>query len=100
MANNSNSFIKMKLQNLKNSYAKMDFNTSNNNFFSTMNNDGNSNIKINFMNNNNSYSNIVMNKVSNNIDSKTEITPVEKDIYYDEIIYYDGGDVQGYGDIE
>jgi hypothetical protein len=29
---------------------------------------------------------------------KTEVNPTDKDIYYDEIIYYDGGDVEGYGD--
>lgn len=29
---------------------------------------------------------------------KFENTPTEQDIYYDEVIYYDGGNVEGYGD--
>lgn len=29
---------------------------------------------------------------------KAEVTPVEQEIYYDEVIYYDGGNIEGYGD--
>jgi len=38
------------------------------------------------------------NRTQNTFKPKAEVTPVETDIYYDEIIYYDGGDVHGYGD--
>ena len=38
------------------------------------------------------------NRTSNNFKPKAEVTPIEQDIYYDEVIYYDGGDVHGYGD--
>ena len=32
-----------------------------------------------------------------NFKPKAEITSTEQDIYYDEIIYYNGGNAKGYG---
>ena len=54
--------------------------------------------KVQFNSSNNVYSKLKFNRVSNNFKPKAEVTPTEEDIYYDEIIYYDGGDVHGYGD--
>ena len=43
--------------------------------------------------------NTQIDKTNSSIDAKTDInnTP-EEDVWYDEIIYYDGGGVEGYGD--
>lgn len=38
------------------------------------------------------------NKTKNHFKPKAEVTPVEQEIYYDEVIYYDGGNIEGYGD--
>lgn len=54
--------------------------------------------KVKFNSSTNSFSKIGFNRTQNTFKSKAEVTPVEQDIYYDEIIYYDGGDVHGYGD--
>ena len=54
--------------------------------------------KVQFNSSNNTYAKIGFSRTSNNFKPKTEVTPTEQDIYYDEIIYYDGGDVYGYGD--
>ena len=54
--------------------------------------------RVKFNSSNNSFSKIKFNKTQNTFKPKAEVTPVEQDIYYDEIIYYDGGDVYGYGD--
>ena len=54
--------------------------------------------KVQFNTSGNTYSKIKFNRTANNFKPKTEVTPTEQDIYYDEIIYYDGGDVHGYGD--
>ena len=54
--------------------------------------------RIKFNNSTNVYSKLKFNRTSNNFKPKAEITPTEEDIYYDEVIYYDGGDVHGYGD--
>ena len=54
--------------------------------------------KIQFNSSKNIYSNLKFNRTSNNFKPKAEVTPTEQDIYYDEVIYYDGGDVNGYGD--
>lgn len=95
MRHESSRAIKAKLQS-SNSYKHIDFNTSQNNFQSKAN-DINQTIKVDFVHIDNSYSNISMNKTVNNIDSRTEVEPVERDIYYDKVVYYDGGDVKGYG---
>lgn len=52
--------------------------------------------KVQFNSTNNSYSKIKFNKTTNHFQPKTEVTPTEEDIYYDEIIYYDGGGVDGW----
>ena len=40
-----------------------------------------------------------MNKLSSTVDVKGDFASVpSEDVYYDEIIYYDGGGVDGYGD--
>ena len=54
--------------------------------------------KVKFNSSTNSFAKIGFNKTQNTFKPKAEVTPVEQDIYYDEIIYYDGGDVHGYGD--
>lgn len=54
--------------------------------------------KLQFNSSNNNYSKLNFNKSTNNFKPKAEVTPTEEDIYYDEVIYYDGGDVYGYGD--
>ena len=52
--------------------------------------------KIQFNSSNNSYPKVKFNKTENYFSPKAEITPTEEDIYYDEIIYYDGGGVEGW----
>ncbi len=54
--------------------------------------------KVKFNSSTNSFSKIGFNRTQNTFKPKAEVTPVEQDIYYDAIIYYDGGDVHGYGD--
>lgn len=54
--------------------------------------------KVKFNALSNSFSKMKFNRTQNTFKPKAEVTPVETDIYYDEIIYYDGGDVHGYGD--
>lgn len=54
--------------------------------------------KVQFNGSNNFYSNIKFNKVQNTFIPRAEVTPTEEDIEYDEIVYYDGGNVEGYGD--
>ena len=54
--------------------------------------------KVKFNSSTNSFSKIGFHRTQNTFKPKAEVTPVEQDIYYDEIIYYDGGDVHGYGD--
>ena len=54
--------------------------------------------KMQFNTSSNIYSNLKFSRTSNSFKPKAEVTPAEQDIYYDEVIYYDGGDVHGYGD--
>ena len=54
--------------------------------------------KVKFYSSENNYSNLHFNKTQSMFKPKAEVTPVEEDIYYDEIVYYDGGNVEGYGD--
>lgn len=54
--------------------------------------------KLNFSAQKTNFSNIKFNKTSNNMDIDAHVRPTDEDIYYDEIIYYDGGGVEGYGD--
>lgn len=96
MKSESNRMIKTKL---KSSVLKVDlgFNSSQNNLNMTTNSKIDRTIKMDFNNSNNLYSGINMSKSDNDIGSRIEVTPSREDIYYDEIIYYDGGDVDGYG---
>lgn len=52
--------------------------------------------KIQFNTSNNTYSKIKFVKTENHFKPKAEVTPKEEDVYYDEIIYYDGGGVDGW----
>ncbi len=54
--------------------------------------------KVQFNASNNSYGKTKLSKTTNTFKPKAEVTPTDQEIYYDEIIYYDGGDVHGYGD--
>lgn len=63
-----------------------------------MKDNANRSFKVQFNSSDNVYSKLKFNRTSNNFKPKAEVTPTEQDIYYDEIIYYDGGDVYGYGD--
>lgn len=42
------------------------------------------------------YTKIQFNQTENHFQPKAEITPTEENIYYDEIVYYDGGGVEGW----
>ena len=53
---------------------------------------------VKFSSSNNSFSKLKFNKSGNTFKPKAQITPTQQDIYYDEVIYYDGGNVEGYGD--
>ena len=53
--------------------------------------------KLQFSTSNNIYSNLKFSKSTNYFKPKTEVAPIEQNIYYDEVVYYDGGDVKGYG---
>ena len=52
---------------------------------------------IKFNSSDNSFSKLKFNKSGNTFKPKAEIAPTQQDIYYDEVIYYDGGNVEGYG---
>ena len=54
-------------------------------------------MSLNFKKSNSSFG-TKFDKTDNSIDTKTDInnTP-EEDVWYDEVIYYDGGGVEGYG---
>ena len=54
--------------------------------------------KVKFNPSNSSYNSVKFQRTNQTFRPKAEVTPVEKEIYYDEVIYYDGGDVKGYGD--
>ena len=62
-----------------------------------MANNADRSFRMKFNSSNNSYSKIQFNKTSNDFQPKAEVTPTEQNIYYDEVVYYDGGDVNGYG---
>ena len=96
MLNSSKSSIKVKMQ--KNQLRfNTKINTSQNNFATTPI-DINKTMKVKFSSTDTAYSNIGFHKTSNDFSPDTHIKPTDEDIYYDEVIYYDGGDVYGYGD--
>lgn len=80
-----------------NSNFQTKLNTSQNNF-NISSTEVNKTMKVNFSEANNQYTKIGLNKISQEINPDIYIRPVKEDIYYDEIIFYDGGDVYGYGD--
>ena len=55
-------------------------------------------LKINFSTQNKEFTNLHFTKTNSNLDVSTSVRPTDEDIYYDEIVYYDGGGVEGYGD--
>ncbi len=54
--------------------------------------------KLKFSSAKSEFSNLKFSKTSNNIGVDTHMRPTDEDIYYDEVVYYDGGGVEGYGD--
>ena len=96
MLNSSKSSIKVKMQKNQ-SHFNTKINTSQNNF-ATASMDINKTMKVKFSSTETAYSNIGFHKTSNDFSPDTHIKPTDEDIYYDEVIYYDGGDVYGYGD--
>lgn len=54
--------------------------------------------KLKFSSSESVFKNVHLNKTSSNIDIHSNIGPTDEDIYYDEVVYYDGGGVEGYGD--
>lgn len=78
--------FKVKMINSNNLHAKPKFISTNNSY-----------AKPQFTGSNSLYSNTQFNDSQNTFIPKAEVTPVEEDIYYDEVIYYDGGNVEGYG---
>lgn len=46
----------------------------------------------------NDYSNVNFEKTNSNFKVQSALDSTDKEIFYDDIIYYDGGDVHGYGD--
>lgn len=55
-------------------------------------------MKIKFSTQNQRYDNLHFSKTTSDFDMSTNVRPTDEDIYYDEIVYYDGGGVEGYGD--
>ena len=62
----------------------------------TMN--GDNTFKVSFSSSQSTFDHLHFNKTSSNLNIHSNIGPTDEDIYYDEIIYYDGGGVEGYGD--
>jgi hypothetical protein len=54
--------------------------------------------KLKFSSSESVFKNIHLNKTASNLDIHSNVSPTEEDITYDEVIYYDGGGVEGYGD--
>ena len=46
------------------------------------------------------YSKLDFSKTDSSFKVKSALNSTDKDIYYDEVIYYDGGDVYGHGNDE
>lgn len=46
------------------------------------------------------YSKLDFSKTDSSFKIKSALNSTDKDIYYDEVIYYDGGDVYGHGNDE
>ena len=96
MFNSSKSSIKIKMQKNQ-SHFNSNINTSQNNFDITSM-DIDKTMKVKFNSTDTAYSNIGFHKTTNDFSPDAHIKPDSEDIYYDEIVFYDGGDVYGYGD--
>lgn len=53
--------------------------------------------KLKFSSAKSEFSNLKFNKTSNDFGINTNVHSTDEDVYYDEIVYYDGGGVEGYG---
>ncbi len=60
--------------------------------------DTDNHFKIKFSAQESRFDKLHFNKTSSDIGINSNVRPTDEDIYYDEIIYYDGGGVEGYGD--
>lgn len=99
MSNIDRSF-KVQFNGSNNSYGNLKFTKTSNDFNSQTkiaSSTTDKNFKVYFNGSNNSFnSKTNFNENSNTFKPKAEVTPTEEDIYYDEIIYYDGGGVDGW----
>lgn len=99
MSNIDRSF-KVQFNGSNNSYGNLKFTKTSNDFSSQtklVSSTTDKNFKVQFNSSNNSFSSKTnLNDTSNTFKPKAEVTPTEEDIYYDEIIYYDGGGVDGW----
>ena len=57
----------------------------------------NNTFKLNFSSSKTVFDKINFTKTTSNINIPSNIQPTDEDIYYDEVVYYDGGGVEGYG---
>ena len=99
MSNIDRSF-KVQFNGSNNLYGNLKFTKTSNNFSSKtklVSSQTDKQFEVHFNSSNNSFSSkINLNNTSNTFKPKAEVTPTEEDIYYDEIIYYDGGGVDGW----
>lgn len=99
MSNIDRSF-KVQFNGSNNLYGNLKFTKTSNNFSSKtklVSSQTDKQFEVHFNSSNNSFSSKTnLNDTSNTFKPKAEVTPTEEDIYYDEIIYYDGGGVDGW----
>lgn len=53
--------------------------------------------KVKFISNNSEPMKVKMNKIDQTVNVSGNFNTNTEDLYYDEIVYYDGGGVEGYG---
>lgn len=99
MSNIDRSF-KVQFNGSNNSYGNLKFTKTSNNFSSKtklVSSQTDKQFEVHFSSSDNNFSSKTnLNNTSNTFKPKAEVTPTEEDIYYDEIIYYDGGGVDGW----
>ena len=99
MSNIDRSF-KVQFNGSNNSYGNLKFTKTSNNFSSKtklVSSQTDKQFEVHFSSSDNNFkSKANLNDTSNTFKPKAEVTPTEEDIYYDEIIYYDGGGVDGW----
>lgn len=92
--------FKIQFNGSNNSYGNLKFTKTSNDFNSKtklVSSQTDKNFEVRFNTSNNSLnSKANFSDTSNTFKPKAEVTPTEEDIYYDEIIYYDGGGVDGW----